>query len=86
MEGDALIKSAGADIRGGKKGFNLSTDTVKGLPAREKVKVLSLLPSTSKGPTYGGVSGRLTASTLTNTLEQERKEDGTEVLAGLPSS
>ena len=37
----ALIGGDGADLSAGKKGFNLSTETVQGLPARSNMNVFS---------------------------------------------
>ena len=54
-----------------------STDTVQGLPRQDSTKVLSDRLSTSNGPTYRGVKGRLTASTRTNAAVQDCKESGT---------
>ena len=44
--GEELETSGDADISGGKNGFNLSNETVQGLPAFNKTNVLSLLCST----------------------------------------
>ena len=52
-EGEALVEAGnvtGADISGGKEGFNLSIETVQGFPAFKTVKVFSFLSRTSKGP------------------------------------
>ena len=75
--GVALKEPGGADISGLKKGLRRSMETVQGLPFLIKTKVFSDLFSTSCGPTYGGVNGFLTASTLTKTAGQEERATGT---------
>ena len=62
----AVREVSGADIEV-KHGLSLSTETVQGLPDFEIIKVFSDRSSTAKGPIYGGVKGRLTASTRTKT-------------------
>ena len=70
----------GADITGKKHGFNLSTETVQGLPPRTNTNVFSFFCRTSKGPTYGGVRGRRTASTRTKTLREASSAEGIPIL------
>ena len=50
--------------------FNLSIDTVSRRPCICSTKNLSFRCSTSKGPRYGGCSGRLTESSRTKTCVQ----------------
>ena len=54
-DGEELVvaegEETGADTTGEKQGFNLSTETVQGLPARTNTNVLSFLSRTLKGPT-----------------------------------
>ena len=75
----ALRVVSGADIEV-KHGLRRSTETVQGLPERDNTNVFSVLSRTANGPTYGGVNGRLTASTRTKTAGTDMRAPGT--LAG----
>ena len=48
--GGEMPGEAGPESGATKAGLSLSTDTVQGLPDRNKVKVFGVRPSTSKGP------------------------------------
>lgn len=65
--GEGMLGGEGDSTDKEKAGLRRSTVTVEVLPDLSRTKVLGVRDKTGKGPSYGGDSGRRTASILTKT-------------------